>query len=144
MTRGNERDEHVKVSTVAVDVEEFTSEYKVRSAHFQFAADGEQHVVTLSRSFGDDEDDDGVCLVLSPAQECVYDEFAAVTLRRDALVVRFTDRGQKVFECDSVLLEFSVDQVLWGQLAEALAEICSGKPFFSMAGAGEQGVAADA
>ncbi|HEV3191183.1 MAG TPA: hypothetical protein VGY54_11830, partial [Polyangiaceae bacterium] len=88
---------------------------------------------SIQRSF---DEEDGVCMVLSPSQQCIYDEFTSVTLSRDSLGVRFTPTGQQVFGVSSVRFDFSVDDALWRDLRSMLATICTGKTFLKIPHAG--------
>jgi hypothetical protein len=130
MSTAEEHDDIVKVVKVSVGTEAFTPDYVVHSASFGFMVDEEEKVLSLQRSF---DEEDGVCLVLSPSQQCVYDEFTSITLSRESLSVRFTPSGQEVFDVGSVRLDFSVDDALWRDLRSTLVTIFTGKAFFNMA-----------
>ena len=126
MSAAEAYDDIIKVSTISVDVEAFTPDYTVHSVSFGFTADEEVNVVSIQRSF---DDEDGVCMVLSPSQQCVYDEFTSLTLGRNSLGVRFKAAGAEVFGVRSVCFEFAIDDSLCGELRAMLATICTGKEF---------------
>jgi hypothetical protein len=79
---------------------------------------------------GDSED--GVCMVLSPSQQCAYDAFTELRLTRDALLVQFTPEGQQVFEVASVRIDFTLSELEWKEMARVLTEICRGKDYYSL------------
>jgi hypothetical protein len=133
MSAAEEYDDIVRVSKVSVDTEAFTPDYTVHSVSLGFMVDGEENVVSLQRSF---DEEDGVCIVLSPSQQCVYDEFRSLALGRDSLGVRFTPAGQEVFGVGSVRFDFSVEEAIWRELRDMLATICKGKTFLSVATVG--------
>jgi hypothetical protein len=133
MSTAEEYDDVIKVSKVSVGTEVFTPEYTVLSASLGFMVGGQENVVSLQRSF---DEEDGVCMVLSPTQQCVYDEFTSLTLGRDSLGVRFTPAGQEVFGVGSVRFDFSVDDAVWSDLRSTLATICTGKTFLNVPSAG--------
>ena len=133
MSAAEEYDDVVKISKVSVDTEAFTPDYTVHSVSLGYTVDDEENVVSIQRSF---DEEDGVCLVLSPSQQCVYDEFTTLVLGRESLGVRFTPAGQEVFGLGSVRFDFSVDDALWRDLRDMLATICTGKTFLSVAPAG--------
>lgn len=133
MSAPEDYDDIVKVVKVAVGTEVFTSDYTVHSASLGFIADEEENVVSIQRSF---DEDDGVCMVLSPSQQCVYDEFTSLALERNWLGVRFTSAGREVFGVSSVRFDFSIDDSLWSDLRRTLETICTGKSFCSVRPAG--------
>ena len=126
MGTAEEYDDIVRVLKVSVGTEAFTPDYVVHSASFGFMVDEAENVLSVERSF---DEDDGVCLVLSPSQQCVYDEFKSITLSRDSLGVRFTRTGQELFGVGSVRFDFSIDDALWRDLRSILLTICTGKSF---------------
>ena len=133
MSTAEEYDDIVKVSKVSVGTEAFTPDYTVHSASLGFMVGEEENVLSIQRSF---DEEDGVCMVLSPSQQCVYDEFRSLTLGRDSLGVRFTPSGQRIFGVSSVRFDFSVDDALWSDLRSMLATICTGKTFLNVPPAG--------
>jgi hypothetical protein len=133
MGADEEYEDVVKVSKVSVGTEAFNPDYAVHSASLGFMLDEEENVLSIQRSF---DEEDGVCMVLSPSQQCIYDEFTSVTLSRDSLGVRFTPTGQQVFGVSSVRFDFSVDDALWRDLRSMLATICTGKTFLKIPHAG--------
>jgi hypothetical protein len=133
MNTAEEYDDIVKVLEVSVGTEAFTPDYVVHSASFGFIVDEEEKVLSVQRSF---DEEDGVCMVLSPSQQCVYDEFTSITLSRESLGVRFTPSGHEVFGLGSVRLDFSVDDALWRDLRSTLITICTGKAFLKLGPAG--------
>jgi hypothetical protein len=92
MSAAEEYDDVVKISKVSVDTEAFTPDYTVHSVSLGYTVDDEENVVSIQRSF---DEEDGVCLVLSPSQQCVYDEFTTLVLGRESLGVRFTPRAKR-------------------------------------------------
>ena len=133
MSTAEEYDDIVKVLKLSVGTEAFTPDYVVHSASFGFMVDEGEGVLSVQRSF---DEEDGVCMVLSPSQQCVYDEFTSITLSREALSVRFTPAGQEAFGVGSVRFDFSLDDALWRDLRSTLVTICTGKAFFNLAPAG--------
>ena len=124
-----EYDHVIKVSQVSVGAESLASSYTVHSASLGFVVDEGENVLSLQRSF---DEEDGVCMVLAPSQRCVYDEFRPLTLTRHSLGVRFTPVGQKIFGVSSVRFDFSVDEALWGDLRSTLVTICAGRTFLKL------------
>jgi hypothetical protein len=112
---------------VSVDHEGFTKTFTVDSVSFLFLADGSEQVLSIQRS---SEDDDGVCLVVSPSQACAYDTYTEISLTRRGLGIHFTPDGEQVFGVGSVLVTFDIDDELWRKVRTALTTICAGKPFF--------------
>ena len=129
MSTAEEYDDVVRVLKVSVGTEAFTPDYVVHSASFGFMVDEAENVLSVERSF---DEEDGVCMVLSPSQQCVYDEFTSITLGRDSLGVRFTPTGQALFGVGSVRFDFSIDDALWRDLRSILLTICTGKSFFTV------------
>jgi hypothetical protein len=121
-------DEVLRATRVGVDHEEFTPDYAVDSISFLYVYDGEEQVLSIQRS---PDDDDGVCLVITPSQVCEYDTYTEISLARDALVIRFTPEGEKVFGVRSVRVTFDIDEELWAKVDSTLKTICAGKPFFA-------------
>jgi len=75
--------------------------------------------------------DDGVCMVLSPSQQCAHDAFTELKLTRDALLVRFTPEGKRAFGVSSVRIDFEVNERAWQKMARVLGAICKGKGYYT-------------
>ena len=78
--------------------------------------------------------EEGVCMVLSPSEQCAYDAFTELTLTRDALLVRFTVEGRRTFGVPSVRIDFDISDREWQKMSRVLGTICEGKDYYSCAG----------
>lgn len=129
MSAPDDYDDVVAVTKVSVDIEAFTPDYTVHSVSLGFQVDDVENVLSIQRSF---DEEDGVCVVLSPSQQCAYDEFTSLTLGRNALGVRFSPAGEEIFGLGSVRFDLSLDDARWRDLRDMLAIICTGKTFFDV------------
>jgi len=75
-------------------------------------------------------------MVLSPSEQCAYDAFRQLQLTRDALLVRFTSEGRRVFGVPSVRVDFKIDKRAWNKMARVLGTICRGKDYYQCSEAG--------
>lgn len=128
MTPSDEhRTERIFAERVSAHTETVTPEFEVHSVSFGFtSADGER-VLSVQRSF---DDDDGVCLVLSPSQQCNYDPFTELRLTRKTLSMRFSPSGASVFGVTSLVIDFELPDDVWHAVSRTLALICTGKEFY--------------
>jgi hypothetical protein len=78
--------------------------------------------------------EEGVCMVLSPSEQCAYDAFTELKLTRDALLVRFTAEGRRTFGVPSVRIDFDINDREWQQMSRVLGTICADKDYYSCAG----------
>lgn len=78
--------------------------------------------------------EEGVCMVVSPSEQCAYDAFTELKLMRDALLVRFTAEGKRTFGVPSVRIDFDINEREWRRMSEVLGTICEGKDYYSSAG----------
>jgi hypothetical protein len=83
--------------------------------------------------------EEGVCMVLSPSEQCAYDAFTELTLTRDALLVRFTVEGRRTFGVPSVRIDFDISDREWQKMSRVLGTICEGKDYYSCAGGRKTG-----
>ena len=111
--------EVILASQVAATEERFSPEFLVRSVSFGWQSDGQDRVLSIQRSEGGGEDQE-VCLVLSPSQQCAYNPFAHVALTRGGLGMRLNDEGSSVFEVDALQVNFELNEEQFSAVREAL------------------------
>ena len=76
----------------------------------------------------------GVCMVLSPSEQCAYDAFTQLKLTRDALLIRFTAAGRRMFGVPSARIDFDIGEREWRKMSRVLGKICKGKKYYSCEG----------
>ncbi len=129
---GKDYEETIAATRVGTFVERFTPECEVVSVVLALSEDGESEVLSLQREFGPDGDgEEGICLVLSPSQQCSYRPFQELTLARTSIGMRFTTEAQRVFNVSSVLITFDVADDVFEEFREKLAVVCAGETCFT-------------
>jgi len=128
---GQTYEETIASKRVGTLVERFTPEFEVFSVSLALSEDGESEVLSLQRGFvPEGEDGEGICLVLSPSQQCIYKPFQELTLARTSLGMRFTAEAQRVFNASSVLVTFDVSDDIFQEVKEKLEVMCAGETYF--------------
>jgi hypothetical protein len=108
----------LKAIEVGVDAEEFTPGYTVLSVGFALS---EEESLVIQRAVGADvEEGEDLALVSSPSQDCVYEPFTKVELRRSAVLMWLTDEASKVFGDKSLSISFLADDQLFIEMGEAM------------------------
>ena len=82
---GIEYEETVAATRVETLIECFTPKCQVISLILALSDDGESETLVLQRNIEDSEDDEGVCIVLSPLQVFSYEKFVGLSLARSSL-----------------------------------------------------------
>jgi hypothetical protein len=130
---GTEYEETVAATRVGTLIERFTPECEVVSVIFALSEDGESELLALQRDVYAGDEDEGVCLVLSPSQRCSYEPFEELTLTRSSLGMKFTDEAREVFNAASVLVTFDVADDVFEEVRGKLEVLCAGKAYFGYA-----------
>lgn len=128
---GIEYEETVAATRVETLIECFTAKCQVISLILALSDDGESETLVLQRNIEDSEDDEGVCLVLSPSQRCCYDPFTELILTRSSLGMRFTAEAREVFNTASILFTFDVADDKFDEVRKKLAVLCRGRTYFT-------------
>jgi hypothetical protein len=119
-------------SEVGTHREEFTPSHAVLS--IGFALSGEDALI-IERDLGEkSEDEEMLCLVRSPSQECVYDAFTRVVLNRDSLAMYLTGEAAEVFGAAEISIAFSLPEPSFSQLVENMAAAFGDQPFYTCQG----------
>lgn len=116
---------------VAVVRESFTPDFEVLSVNFALPEETDElQLLSLQRGFGADaeHEEESICLVLSPSQQCAYDPFESVVLARSFLGLKFTSEAASVFGVGSVRIAFSVEEPLFREVKEGLGTLFQGVP----------------
>ena len=111
--------EVIVASQVAAAEERFSQELLVRSVSFGWHSNGQDRVLSIQRSEGGGEDQE-VCLVLSPSQQCAYNPFTNVALTRGGLSMRLNDEGSSIFEVEALQVNFELDDEEFSAVRETV------------------------
>lgn len=115
------------VTRVGTSVERFTPDFEVISVSLAISSCDDGEVISIQRAYGDDADpEDGVCLVLSPSQQCVFDPFEELILGRHSLGMRFTAEAEEMLEVSSALFNLCVSDDVYQELKAGLSAVCCG------------------
>lgn len=121
----------VRATRIGTNVERFTSEFEVISVNLAFSEDGESEILSIQRGLGlEAEEEEGICIVSSPSQQCCYNPFEELILERNFLGIRFTDEAKLVFNVSSALITFHATEELFQEFKERLSLICKGESYF--------------
>jgi hypothetical protein len=119
----------LRASEVGIDREEFAPGGAVLS--IGFALSGEDALI-VQRDLGEEvENEEALCLVRSPSQECAYDAFTRVTLNRDSLVLRLSDNAAEVFGDAEISIAFMLPEAQFPRLAEGMAIAFGDRAFYT-------------
>ena len=127
----NEYEETIAATRIGTCVERFTPQFEVVSVNLALSADGQSEILSLQRGFGvEAEEEEGICLVLSPSQQCSYKPFEELTLTRNSLGMKFTAEAQRIFNVSSALFAFQASDAVFEDVKEKLKVMSKGEPYF--------------
>jgi len=129
----NEYQEELVASKIGTDIERFSRRNFVLSVSLEvLLVDGEEQVLSLQREFGGaPEEENEICIVLSPSQLCAYNPLTKLVLSRSSLGLTFTEDAAEIFGVASLRLRFSVPDVAFDQFRKKLKILCEGQPFYA-------------